>query len=237
MFFLENEALIFIQTKCMHPFLNGLKKILNHHYNATNAAAQKAYMLNQFEHMGIVAAQRRKLSKEYFKSGIRLNMPQVIVVVKKCFEQPEREFHYAAVELLAFYKKSWREDTIELIEYCLVTKSWWDSVDHVASECLGNYFRLFPQKVNSVTGRWNQSVNIWLQRSSIMFQKSFKLETDTDLLAKYILQVKDSDEFFIRKAIGWALREYAKTNPDWVKKFVNSSSLHSLSKREALKRL
>lgn len=221
----------------MHTFLDGLKQIFNEYYHAANAAAQKAYMLNQFEHMGIVAAKRRKLCKEYFKTGASLSRFEVEMIVKECFRQPEREFQYAGVELLVFYKKNWQEATIELIEYCILTKSWWDSVDHVASECLGNYFRLFPKKIKPVTNKWNQSDNIWLQRSSIMFQKSFKQQTDTDLLSKYILYLKGSDEFFIRKAIGWALREYAKTNPDWVKKFVHSSKLHSLSEREALKHL
>lgn len=219
----------------MHPFVKGLTKVFKPHYNATNAASQKAYMLNQFEHLGIVAAERRKLCKAYFKISPPLTMDEIALIVKDCFAQAEREFHYAAVELLAFYKKSWLPDSIDLMEYCIITKSWWDSVDHVASECLGDYFKLFPEKIKPVTGKWNKSKNIWLQRSSIMFQKSFKQKTDTDLLAKYIIHLKDSDEFFIRKAIGWALREYSRSNPSWVKAFVKQNKLHSLSEREALK--
>lgn len=124
-----------------------------------------------------------------------------------------------------------------MMEFCLTHKSWWDSVDHIASEWLGSYFKQFPEKIAAVTGKWNRSDNIWLQRSSIMFQKSYKKDTDTVLLASYILHCKDSDEFFIRKAIGWALREYSKTDPGWVKKFVQQQALSPLSKREALKRI
>ena len=123
------------------------------------------------------------------------------------------------------------------MEYCIVHKSWWDSVDHLAGYCLGPYFKLFPHQLPAVTDRWNESDNMWLQRSSIMFQKAYKKETDVALLKKYILHCKDSKEFFIRKAIGWALREYSKTDPDWVIKFVERHPLSPLSKREALKRI
>jgi len=123
------------------------------------------------------------------------------------------------------------------MEYCIIHKSWWDSVDHIASECLTDYFKIFPEQIFPVTSTWNTSNNMWLQRSSIMFQKAFKQKTDTALLSQYIINRKDSKEFFIRKAIGWALREYSKTNPAWVKQFVKENKLHSLSEREALKNL
>ena len=123
------------------------------------------------------------------------------------------------------------------MEYCLLNKSWWDTVDCIASEWLGPYFKMFPEKIQSVTLSWNTSSNKWLQRSSIMFQKAYKKNTDTELLVKYILHCSKSKDFFIQKAIGWALREYSKTDSEWVKQFVNKNELATLSKREALKRI
>lgn len=149
----------------------------------------------------------------------------------------EREYQYCAVELLAFHKKLWSEHSILPIEHCIVQKSWWDTIDFIAAECTGPYFNRLPQQVKSVTGRWNTCNNIWLQRSSLLFQKSYKKNTDLELLTKYIKHLSGSKEFFIRKAIGWILREYAKTNPQWVIDFVGKHEISPLSKREVLKYL
>lgn len=162
---------------------------------------------------------------------------ELIKTVKDLWQMPHREFQYVAIELIAFHKKQWKENIIELTEFCLIHKSWWDSVDHIASEITGPYFKLFPQQIKLVTGKWNRSSNIWLQRSSIMFQKAYRQNTNTVLLKEYILNCRHSKEFFVQKSIGWSLREYSKTNPQWVQDFVANNTLTALSKREALKRL
>ncbi len=221
----------------MHPYLVPITGIFLANADSTRATWSRSYMLDQFDFFGLVAANRRNLGKDYMKQNPLTSLQQLEAIVKECFELPEREYQYFGVELMAFHKKLWQPSTIELIEYCLVHRSWWDTVDHVASECLTHYFRTFPEQIVSVTVRWNKSSNTWLQRSSIMFQKAFKAGTNSALLSQYILHHKDSKEFFIRKAIGWALREYAKTDPDWVQQFVRTNQLHPLSEREALKRL
>ena len=121
----------------------------------------------------------------------------------------------------------------------ITQKSWWDTVDSMASDITGPYFQRYPEQIRPVTGGWNRSRNIWLQRSSLLFQKAWKKETDKERLASYILHLSKSTEFFVQKAIGWSLREYAKTDPDWVRSFVKShqKELAPLSKREALKHL
>jgi 3-methyladenine DNA glycosylase AlkD len=138
---------------------------------------------------------------------------------------------------LAKYKKAWEKKTIKLMEWMIIHKSWWDTVDHIASELTGPFFQIFPDKIIPVTDSWNKSDDIWLQRSSLMFQKKFRSATNADLLAKYILHLRHSNEFFVQKAIGWALREYSKTNPAWVERFVAGHDLPVLSHREALKRI
>jgi 3-methyladenine DNA glycosylase AlkD len=219
----------------MSDYLLPLQKLFLQHANATNAAGAKAYMLNQFEYYGIKMAERRKLCKDFIKNHPLSSVAETEKIVKQAWQLPEREWQYFAIELLAHYKKQWKLSTIKTIEYCITHKSWWDTVDAISDAWAGEYFKLFPQQIKTVTATWNASENMWLQRSSLLFQKKYKQQTDTKLLAKYIQHLSSSNEFFIRKAIGWILREYAKTNPTWVKDFVEANELSPLSRREALK--
>ena len=199
------------------------------------AVAMKAYMKNQFKFLGIPTPERRKILKEHLKQNLIKDEPGLNDVVKELWMLPEREFQYCSMETLLFYKRLWQQGTIEVIE-CLITgKSWWDTADFIAYDCAGTYFKMFPDSIKSITGRWNHSNHIWLQRSSLLFQKSCKKMTDTQLLSKYILHIASSKEFFIQKAIGWILREYAKTDAEWVRNFVKNNTLAPLSQREAMK--
>ncbi len=116
----------------------------------------------------------------------------------------------------------------------IVNKSWWDSVDTTA-KWVGVFFKKHPDLTKVTTERWITSDNIWLQRMSIIFQLAYKKDTDVNLLFDYVLRKADSEEFFIQKAIGWALRQYAKIDAQRVKTFVNSHEFAPLSRREALK--
>lgn len=205
--------------------------------NANNAAGMKAYMKNKFEFYGLKTPERRNISRSILKQIKLTSLNEVEKVVRQIWSLEQREFHYIAIETYAFYKKLWTEDSINLIEELTLTKSWWDSVDAICSNLLDVYFTKFPQKIKPITSKWNKSENIWLQRNSIMFQKFFNEKTDVELLTKYILNCSHSKEFFIQKAIGWALREYAYTNPNWVRNFVINNDLPKLSKREASKHL
>ncbi|QNA45411.1 DNA alkylation repair protein [Lacibacter sediminis] len=220
----------------MHSYLTPLIKLFEQHANAGNAEGMKAYMLHQFDFFGLKAPEWRKLSKEYFKKELP-EFKEVEAIIKDCWQHPKREMQYVGIELLACYQKQWTKQTINIIEYILTHKSWWETVDHAATALTGPYFKKFPEQRQKLTGKWNKSSNFWLQRSSIMFQKMYKEETDADLLGKHILALKNSKEFFIQKAIGWALREYSKTDEKWVKAFVKKHSLSPLSEREALKRV
>lgn len=201
------------------------------------AEKMKAYMLHQFPFYGIPAPLRRDLSKTHFKKYPLKDLPVLEKIITDCFLLPEREYHYFAIELFGFYKKAWLPSSVKAIEHCLLSKSWWDSVDHIASEWLGPFFIRYPELKYMIISKWNHSGNLWLQRSSIMFQKTYKENTDAPLLSNCIRNCMDSKEFFIQKAIGWALREYAKTDPEWVLKFVKKQPLAPLSKREAIRNL
>jgi len=232
---LSSSAFLFIFTP-MHPYLDPLESEFKKRYHRENARAIKSYLRNQFEAYGITTPMRRRLCINHMNKGLP-RYREVPAIVKSCWKRPERDWQYFAVELLAKYRKEWDNKIVKLIEWMIVHKSWWDTVDHIASELTGPFFQLFPEKILRVTASWNRSENIWLQRSSIMFQKKYRSGTNSELLAKYILHLKDSKEFFVQKAIGWALREYSKTNPQWVKDFVSTHDLPLLSHREALKRI
>jgi 3-methyladenine DNA glycosylase AlkD len=119
----------------------------------------------------------------------------------------------------------------------LTTKSWWDTVDTISGGPLGVHFKRFPEVREKYLMKWRVSDNFWLRRAAILFQLNYKQETDFDLLCEIITETLGSKEFFINKAIGWSLRQYARVDPNAVKKFVMSTPLHPLSRREALKHL
>ncbi len=221
----------------MPKYLNELKKLFSISANPEQRDGMKAYMLNQFDFYGIKTPERDKIVKAYIKANPLKTIEEVNGIARKMWAFKEREWQYAAIDVFRYHHPLWEEQVIDLIESCLTTKSWWDTVDGIGSDWIPVYFSSYPNQIIPVTERWNQSDNIWLQRSSILFQRSYKKNTNTYLLAKYILQHQLSKEFFIQKAIGWALREYSKTNPAWVKSFVESHDLAPLSKREALKKM
>jgi 3-methyladenine DNA glycosylase AlkD len=116
--------------------------------------------------------------------------------------------------------------------------SWWDSVDSTNSNVISKFFLKYPKHIAVYTQKWNRSNNKWLKRMSLLFQLTYKKNTNTKLLAAYIEQSIHEEDFFIRKAIGWALRAYAYTNPKWIINFVKvHPDLSPLSKREAIKNL
>ncbi len=219
-----------------HPYLTAIKKIYAANGDATNAKGAKAYLLNQFEFYGIKTPLRRQICKAFYKTNPIKDHNELSTLIKASFGEPQRELHYFAIELLGHHKKLWSQKTIPLIEWMITHNSWWDSVDSTNSAVISKYFLQFPEAIEPVTSKWNQSSNKWLQRMSLLFQLTYKAKTDTALLSKYIEHTALEEDFFIRKAIGWALRSYANTNAKWVILFIKAHpQLSNLSMREALK--
>lgn len=139
--------------------------------------------------------------------------------------------------LIEATKKGFEENDISIIEKIIITNSWWDTVDVIAKYLVGGYLKQYPQVRETVIGNFSSSDNMWLNRTAILFQLGYKKDTDKVILFRECDKHKGNKEFFIRKAIGWALREYAKANPEAVKVFVKTARLSPLSEREALKNL
>jgi 3-methyladenine DNA glycosylase AlkD len=219
----------------MQEYIKPLATLLKQHEDIESGVAMKAYMKNKFEFFGIKAPLLKDLSKQFYAENGLPNFHDLDEIILELFNQPQREFHYFAIELVGKFKKQWTRETLSLFEKMAAAKSWWDSVDSIKSICLKPYFLRFTNETYDITQRWIDSKNIWLQRLSVIFQLGFKEKTDVDLLFRNILQLADSNEFFVQKAIGWALRDYAYIKPDSVKKFVAENNLKPLSVREALK--
>ncbi|MBQ4821614.1 DNA alkylation repair protein [Aquimarina sp. MMG016] len=220
-------------------FVLVLKSKLERNANAEEARAMEAYMKDLFTYYGIKAPKRKILLKETineFKG--ELTRDNVIKVSNTLYQDLHRELHYCAIEIVdRFLRKKYTVNDIQFIEKLIVTNSWWDSVDFIAKHILGNYLLQHPDQIQEVISKFSSSKNMWLNRSAILFQLGYKEKTDAQLLFSLCEKHKSSDDFFIKKAIGWALREYSKVNPEAILSFVSKTKLKPLSEREALKRI
>jgi len=219
-------------------FINDLEKIFQESSNSENTVAMENYMKNHFSFYGIKTEKRRRLFKEVWKENQIEISENVRRIAKELYSKKQREFHYCGIEILMKeLKKKYQKEDISFIEFLIVTNSWWDSVDVISKYILGEYLMQFPEETEKVIEKFSNSENMWLNRSTILFQLGYKQKTNLDLLFALCQRHSNSDEFFIRKAIGWALREYAKTNPSAVIRFVETNNLKPLSKKEALKNI
>jgi 3-methyladenine DNA glycosylase AlkD len=222
----------------MHPYVTSLKILFEQHADSAQSGPMKKYMRDQFEYLGIKSPQFKVLfNQQLGEHGLPL-VGELDGVVHELWDLPQREFQYAAVGLVARSEKQLPSSSIKTLEYMITHKSWWDTVDSIAGGTLGVHFKRFPKVREKYLTKWRASENFWLRRTTILFQLNYKKETDFDLLCDIIRENLGSKEFFINKAIGWSLRQYARVDPKAVKKFVNTTKgLNPLSRREAMKHL
>lgn len=217
-------------------FIKTLTQKFKENANANNAAAMEKYLKNHFPFYGIKTEARRQILKECLKENEKKVQKSIRSIALDLYENPHRECHSSAVELLIKYmKNNYVKSDRVLIETFIRQNSWWDTVDFLAKYLLGNYLLQYPDETDALIKRFSNSSNMWLNRSAILFQLSYKDNTNPILLFRECEKHAESKEFFIQKAIGWALREYAKINPLLVEDFVHNSDLKPLSRREALR--
>lgn len=198
------------------------------------APQMSAYMRNQFPFLGIATGPRKAAYKKFLATAKKEKRVD-FDFVDQCFERDEREFQYAGVDyLLAIQNCLGPEDLPKLKQY-IQTKSWWDTVDGLDG-VVGSIVQRYPE-CKSVILKWSVTDDIWLRRVAIDHQLGFKGKTDTALLAEIIQNNLNQKEFFINKAIGWSLRDFSKTAPDWVSAFISEhkDNLSNLSIREGSK--
>ena len=215
---------------------NKLYEEMIQHKNEEQARQMSKYMLNKFEYIGIKTPERRKIFKNFFKEY--KNEEKIDwEFVNKCWENRYREFQYVAADYLKDKKDKLTIDDIPKIKQFTLKKSWRDTIDNL--DMTIGALALKDSNVNKILLEWSIDENIWLRRIAIDHQLLRKEKTNTELLEKILKNNLGQAEFFINKAIGWALRDYSKTNPEWVKNFIekNKEKMAKLSIKEASKYL
>ena len=215
---------------------NKLYEEMIQHKNEEQARQMSKYMLNKFEYIGIKTPERRKIFKNFFKEY--KNEEKIDwEFVNKCWENKYREFQYIAADYLKNMKDKLTRDDIPKLKQLILKKSWWDTIDNL--DMTIGALALKDTNVNKILLEWSIDENIWLRRIAIDHQLLRKEKTNTELLEKILKNNLGQAEFFINKAIGWALRDYSKTNPEWVKTFIekNRENMAKLSIKEASKYL
>ncbi|PKR84499.1 DNA alkylation repair protein [Heyndrickxia camelliae] len=205
------------------------------HADPEKAIPMENYMKNHFPFLGIKTPERNQILKEFFQETEIIKKPFSHEFVNGLWSLKEREYHYAALAYCQQFKKGFTDEDLPFFEKLITTNSWWDTADIIAPHIIGDIAGKFPAVISKNIDKWATDENRWLRRSAILFQLKYKSNTDADLLYHYCLLNADSKEFFVQKAIGWALREYSKTNSESVRSFIQSHSLPKLSLREARK--
>ena len=217
----------------MTPF-DQIRSVFEVRADTARAEQMSHYMRDQFAFYGIASPERKKLYTDFLREEKKKKLIDW-GFIDLCWADPHREFQYCALDYLVRMNRFVEFDDLDLrIRQLVETKSWWDSID-VLCKVVGSV-GLRDERVAELMRYWATDENIWIRRCAIEHQLGRKENTDTALLTEIIEANLKSTEFFINKAIGWALRDYSKTDPDWVRNFIATHpGLSALSVREGSK--
>ena len=206
--------------------------------DSEKVAAMQAYMKTTQPFYGVQAVPLRKIFKEAVKKFPISSRREYEEVILELWNGKYREEMYQAMEVAARYRKYHDERSWQLCEHLVHSAPNWDTLDFIAGKLISPLI-LQNRKLEQVLIKWSNADNFWVRRASLLAHLRHRSETNTKLLSRTILKLAHEKEFFIRKAIGWILRDYSYANPEWVKDFVgeHQDKLSGLSKREALKRI
>ncbi len=216
-------------------FVQNLDDRFKAHADPDKATQMARYMRDQFPFYGIASPLRNELVRQTIAETGLPAMDDLPLLITALWGAEQREHQYAAIDIIKRQKKKLPESAIYLAEFLIITKSWWDTVDMLSQHMVGQLMQSYPDLLPPWISQWRTSDNLWLRRTTLIFQLKYKQATDFNLLCSLIEENRDSDEFFIQKAIGWALREYSKTAPDRVSRYIDQTELAPLSHREGLK--
>ncbi|MFF7976447.1 DNA alkylation repair protein [Streptomyces sp. NPDC007905] len=218
-----------------------LERLTGTHSEAADlerAMAMRAYMKDAAPFLGIPAPARRALSRGVLAGTPRPTETDCTAIALRCWRLPEREYHYFAVDYLRRHAAHCSSAFLPVARHLITTVPWWDTVDPLAAHVVGTLVTADPGLTADMDA-WITDDNLWPARTALLHQLRHKERTDTERLFAYCLLQSGHPDFFIRKAIGWALREYAKTDPEAVRGFLarERSRFAPLTVREALKNI
>ncbi|MBB5017078.1 3-methyladenine DNA glycosylase AlkD [Chitinivorax tropicus] len=220
----------------MTAWASSLLLALQGRADTDTARAMRAYMRDQFPFLGIKTPLRRQISRPFMLAAKQFDESMLLAAADWLWSQPQRECQYVVVDLVAQSVSRLGSSAMTQLEQWVQTKSWWDTVDGLAAWVMGPLV-LADRTLQTRMDELSTHENLWLRRAALLHQLHWKRQTDTARLFAYCQRNASDPEFFIRKAIGWALREFAYTDPDAVRDFVEHTSLSPLSAREAMKHL
>ncbi|MCF2535056.1 MULTISPECIES: DNA alkylation repair protein [Streptomyces] len=202
------------------------------------AAAMRAYMKDVAPFLGIPSPERRALSRSVLQGTPRPDERDCTAVALRCWRLPEREYQYFAVDLLRRHVRRLSSGFLPVARYLVTTVPWWDTVDALAAHVVGGLVAADPALTADMDA-WIEDDDLWVVRTALLHQLRYGERTDAGRLFAYCLRQAGHPDFFVRKAIGWSLREYAKTDPDAVRDFLarEGGRFAPLSVREALKNI
>jgi len=229
-------------VQAYQPLIDAVRKRLAEAGDPAKAGPMQAYMKSTMPFRGVQSPGVKQICRELFEAHPIADRPTWEATVRELWDEASyREERYVAIGLTGHRSyRRWQDPaTLALYDHLTVTGAWWDFVDEIANRRVGPILRVHHDVVANVLRRWAVDDNLWRRRVAILAQLGSKAQTDTTLLADCIRPSLGRPEFFLRKGIGWALREYAKTDPAWVRRYVeaHASELSPLSRREALKHI
>ena len=219
-----------------------LRETLRENANPEKAPGMQAYMKSEMPYLGVQTPALKAVCRKVFASHpIKTQKHWLDTILAIWRNADYREERYAAIRLGEHpdYEEFRTLAALSCYEEMIVDGAWWDYVDAIAPRLVGGLLTRYPDETKEVMLEWAHSSDIWKRRTSIICQLKFKDTTDVDLLQACIEPSIDHTEFFLRKAIAWALREYAKTDPDEVIAYIteNAHRMSRFSKKEALRLL
>jgi len=221
-------------------FVCAVEQALTPLADASRAVQMKAYLLDQFEFLGLPAPVRRQAVKGIGKVKWQ-TADDLLAAAELLWQKPQREYRYTAVDLLRKHSSMLSVNDLPALQDLLLRDAWWETVDGLSTAIAEVMHAAVLQKSNAAVAMdaWLKHPSHWVRRSAMLHQLGWRLDTDTTRLFGYAQQLADEKEFFIRKAIGWALRDYARWNPQAVTNFVaqHRANLSGLTVREAAKHL
>lgn len=224
--------------KSNHPLVTAIRTEFAAHGNPVRAKGAQAYMKSEMPYHGLDSKTMRTLQRACIKQHPVGSANELNAVVLDLWDNARfREERYAAQEILYKYSKFIDTSDLPLVRHMIITGSWWDYVDYIAKWVVGGLLERYPKEMTRELKRWIEDDELWIRRAAVLSQLAFKDKTDVELLFSFCDRCIEETTFWMRKAIGWALREYSKTDPAAVRKFIEAhrDRMSGLTYREGSK--
>ncbi len=221
----------------MHPLTHTIRENLQMAADPEYAPQMQAYMKSEMPYRGVKSAEQRQIYKAVFAEFPLKSFGEFSQVLTELWNAEYREERYAAITLALKYKKYQTMEALPIYRMMITTSAWWDLVDGVAADLIGVLLEKYPSEMKPEMERWILDEDQWIRRTAILSQLRFKGKTDKQMLFRFCESCLDEKSFWIRKAVGWALREYSKTDPDAVREFYqkNVERMSGVTRREVEK--